>query len=125
MAPNVTPKILKNLFSHLPNIPINKTDIKEVILIKNPAQPAELKSNVLKAEETKRTTMPEGIPEIRVAKKIGTSEKSSFKKGKTGKIESRPKYPSNKVVTINIELYVILRVLFIFIYISLLTYTKY
>ena len=116
MTPKVMPKTLMNLFFLLLNIPINSITIKEVSLIIKPAQPAELKRSVLKEDETKRTTAPEGAPQIKVAKKMGISEKSNFKKGKTGKIESLPKYPSINVITINTELYVILRVLFIFIF---------
>lgn len=114
-----------NLFLYLQNIPINNITIKEVSLIANPAQPAELNIKVLNEEETKRTIMPEEIPEIKVAKKMGISEKSNFRKGKTGKIESRPRYPNINVITMNIELYVILSVLFISIYFNSLTYTKY
>lgn len=112
IVPTTMPEILKSLLFCLPNIPIDNITIREVSLIKNPAQPAELNIKVLKDEEIKRTIIPEGTPEIKVAKKMGISEKSSFKKGKTGKIESLPKYPSNKVITINTELYVIFSVLF-------------
>ncbi len=125
VTPKIMPEILKNLFFCLPNISSENIIIKEVSLIKNPAQPAVLNIRVLKDEEIKRTTMPEGAPEIKVAKKMGISEMSSFKKGKTGKMESLPRYPSIKVITINTELYVILSVLFVVIIFVPLTYTKY
>lgn len=90
--------------------------IRDVNLTIKPANPAELNKNILNEEETSKTIIPEGTPEIIVAKKTGISEKSNFKNGKTGKMESLPKYPSINVITINTALYVILSVLFVFIF---------
>ncbi len=125
VAPKIRFMVFKILFESLVDNPSENTIINEVSLIINPARPAELNKSALNEEETKRTIIPEGTPKIMVAKKTGISEKSNFKKGNTGKIESLPKYPSTSVSTINTELYVILSVLFLFIFFISLTYTKY
>ncbi len=123
--PKIRVIILINLLVSFYEIPKTNTITKDVSLTINPANPAELKRSILSDEETKRTIIPDGTPKIVAARNTGISERSNFKKGKTGKIESLPKYPSISVITINTELYVILSVLFLIIYFDSLTYTKY
>jgi hypothetical protein len=65
------------------------------------------------------------MPEIRAARKTGMSEKLNFKKGKTGKIDNRPKNPSIRDITINMELYTVVRTLLCLIILCPPTYTKY
>ena len=91
---------------HNPN-PI--TSIKDVDLIINPIQPEELYITARKSADMNQTVTPEEIPEIVADKKIGMSEKSNCKKGKTGNIEILPINPSTIESTINTELYVTLR----------------
>ena len=99
----------------------------ELARIIKPAHPAELNIRVLRNEEIKRTSTPEGIPETRAAKKTGISEKLSFKKGNAGKRESLPKKPSIKDITINIELYTVVKTLLCLMlnFSPLSNYTKY
>lgn len=76
-------------------------------------------------DETIKTIAPEENPNKSVVKNTGISEKSSFKKGTIANIDMRPKKPKISEITINIALYVIVRILFVFIIICYLTYTKY
>lgn len=97
----------------------------EVDLIINPIHPAELNISVLKSEEIKIISIPDGIPQIRAARKTGMSAKLNFRKEIPGKIDSRPKKPSINDITINIELYTVVRTLFRLIILYPLSYTKY
>lgn len=103
-------KILYNIFNlyllHTPN-PI--TSINEVDLMISPIHPEELYITARKSAVINQTVMPEEIPETAADKKMGISEKSNCRKGKTGKIEILPINPSTIDSTINTELYVILR----------------
>ena len=97
----------------------------EVDLIIKPIHPEELNINVRSINETNNAINPEGIPEIRVERKIGTSEKSNLRKGNTGIIDNRPKNPKINDITINTELYAIDKVFCCFIFSRSPTYTKY
>ena len=64
------------LFFEMPKAHIIMSVAERII---SPIQPDELKSNARIIETVRRTVIPEEIPEISVARKIGISEKSAFK----------------------------------------------
>jgi hypothetical protein len=51
----------------------------------NPVQPEMLKKRVLRSETMHNKVIPEGVPEIKVAVNIGTSDISNLRNGRTGR----------------------------------------
>ena len=76
--PKISIMYLMILFLSLA-IPKEHIIIRVAERISKPIQPDELKSNARITEAVIRTVIPEEIPEISVARKIGISEKSAFK----------------------------------------------
>lgn len=97
-----------NLFRNgiflLPKIDIPKTTNIEVERITKPINPDALNRNVRIREAVIRTVIPEEAPDINAARNAGASERSAFKKGKTGNIARFPINASIIEATENIAL---------------------